>query len=542
MAEPPDEPREARARPHQWIAWVWVVPSVAAIIVVWLALRSLTGRGPEITISFKVAEGLQPGQTHIQHRNVDVGTVESLQLAPDMSRVIVHARMSKAAEPYLNENTLFYIVAPRVGPGGITGLTTIVSGAYIEMYPGKAGGTEQRQFAGLDQPPVLRPDTPGRSFTLESDDLGSLTRGSQISFNGVQVGQIQDYALSEDGQMVRINAFVREPYDRLVYPETRFWNSGGVDVAIGANGVRIRATSWQELLTGGVAFETPKEALGSKPADSGSTFELFDNRRAALRAPHGDPLIYIADFTGNQRGVDKGTPVELQGNAIGEVRSTQLKFDEKRKTLVTVVTFVIDPEQVKIQNMPSVGATRRETVQTWIDQLVARGLRAQVSGVSLLTGLKILALDMQTDVPVAKVEKVDGGVYPKIPSVPSGDLTEVLASLRDVLKNVDRATAGPELGHAIKSLDRTLTNLDKLTKDAQPDLQALIKSLRDTADAAQGTLGAVQGMVGNSNETSSDLPRLMRELTDAARSVKSLADYLDRHPEALLRGRKDDDK
>jgi len=538
--EPPETPNTARVRPPRWFVWVWVVPLVAATIVVWLAFRSILSRGPEITISFKAAEGLQPGQTHIQHRNVDVGTVESLQLTPDMSHVIVRARMSKAVTKQLNENTLFYVVAPRVGPGGITGLTTIVSGAYIEMYPGKSGA-ERREFVGLEQPPVLRPDTPGRSFRLHADDLGSLTRGSQVSFNGVQVGQVEDYSLSENGQFLIISAFVREPYDRLVHPETRFWNSGGVDVSIGANGVRIRATSWQELLSGGVAFETPKEALAGKPAAAGTEYELYDNRRAALRAPHGDPLIFVADFTGNLRGVAEGTPVELQGNPVGEVRRTDIKYDERQKTLVTVVTFVVDPEQVQIQNMPNApSGSRRESVQNWIDQLVRQGLRAQVSGVSLITGLKLLALDMQSDVPVAKMERA--GQYLKIPSVPSGDLTETLASLRGVLKNVDRATAGPELGHALKSLDQTLTNLDKLTRDVQPDLKTLIQSLHETSNAAQGALNSVQGVVGNGNDTNSDLPRLMRELTEAARSVRSLADYLDRHPEALLRGRKEDEQ
>jgi paraquat-inducible protein B len=260
-----------------------------------------------------------------------------------------------------------------------------------------------------------------------------------------------------------------------------------------------------------------------------------------MRAPNGDPLIYVAEFTGNMRGLDKGTPVELQGYAVGDVRSTQLKFDARSKTLVTVATIVIDPAQVKIENMPGVpGATRRETVESWIDELVQRGLRAQVAGANLLTGFKIVALDMQTGAPPARV--VQDGAYLKIPSTASSDLTETLASIRGVLNNLDRATSGPELGRAIKSLDQTMANLDKLTRDVQPDIKSLIESLRETSNAAQGTLNAVQGVVGNSSENNSDLPRLMRELSEAARSVRSLADYLDRHPEALLRGRKDEDK
>jgi paraquat-inducible protein B len=540
MTETPDEEVEARVRRHRWFAWVWVVPIAAAAIVVWLAWRTLAERGPTITISFKTADGLQAGQSRVQRRNVDVGTVESLELTHDLSRVIVHARMSRAVAPYLNENTRFSIVAPRVGVEGISGLSTLVSGSYIEMYPGK-DGQPKREFVGLDEAPVTPPDKPGHSFTLQAADLESLTRGSPISYHGVSVGEVADYALDADGQHVKVTAFIRSPYDRLVHPGTRFWNAGGVDLSVGTEGVRFRANSWQQLLAGGIAFETPEGALAGPPSPAGTLFPLYDNRRSALRAPLGPPLVYIADFSGNLRGLDSGTPVELQGNEVGDVREAHLSYDEHRHTLITRVTLAVNPERVHILNMPrSAGADQRDIVRDWLETLVDHGLRAQVTTASFLTGLKIVALDMQQGEPRAHVERV--GQYLKIPSTASGDITEILQSLRGVLKNVDRATAGPQLGHALQSLDQTLTRLDNVTRDVEPDLKSLIKSLRDTADAAQNTLTTVQGLIGNTAPTGTDLPRLMRELTEAARSVRGLADYLDRHPEALLRGRKGDDR
>src|SRR6185437_7112588 len=225
MTEPSEREDEARVRPRRWLVWVWVVPIVAAGLVVWLAWRSLADRGPMITIAFKDAEGLQAGQTKIQHRDVDVGTVQEVELTPDMSRVIVHARMTRQAAEYLNENTRFYIVAPHVGVGGISGLSTIVSGSYIEMYPGK-DGEEQLHFVALDEPPILPPDTQGRSFTLQAPDLGSLTRGSPISYSGVSVGEVEGYTLAPDGTQVTVAAFIRAPWDKLVHPQTRFWNAG----------------------------------------------------------------------------------------------------------------------------------------------------------------------------------------------------------------------------------------------------------------------------------------------------------------------------
>jgi paraquat-inducible protein B len=531
---------EARVQKRRWFAWVWVVPIVAAGIVVWLAWRALVDRGPEITIEFKAAEGLIAGQTKVQHRDVDVGSVESVEITPDMLRVVVRARMTRQAAPFLNENTRFYVVAPHVGVGGISGLSTIVSGSYIEMVPGR-DGKAQRKFVALDEPPILPPDAQGRFFTLESTDLGSLTRGSPISYHGVSVGEVEGYLLADNGSHVTVTAFVRSPWDNLVHPETRFWNAGGVDVTLGAQGIRVRANSWQQLLSGGIAFETSTAVLAKPPSPADADFQLYDNRQSALRAPRGAEIVYVADFNGNQRGVEPGISVELDGDEVGEVKESHLKYDEPHHTLVTRVTFSVDPERVKIEDMPNAGGRDpRDQVGGWLKTLVSRGMRAQVASASFLTGQKLVTLDMAPNAPPAHIEQV--GQQLEFPATSSGDLTEILQSVRGVLKNLDRATSGPQLGHALKSLDNTLTRLDGFTRDVEPDIKSLVQSLRDTADSAQGTLTAVQGMVGSNanNPANTDLPKLMRELEDAARSVRVLADYLDRHPESLLRGRKEE--
>jgi paraquat-inducible protein B len=534
----PEEPR-ARVRPQPF-SWVWIVPIGAVALVAWLAWRALSDRGPAITISFRNVDGLQPGQTKIQHRNVDLGTVESVELTPDMSRVIVHARMTRQAADHLTEDTRFAIIAPRVGVSGISGLSTLVSGTYIEMYPGRSG-EPKRDFIGLDTPPLLPPDAHGRSFTLLTSDLGSLTRGSPISYRGVSVGEVEDYALEPNSQGVRVTAFVRSPYEQLVHPETRFWNAGGVDLTLGAEGLRIRATSWEQLLAGGIAFDTPKEVLSRSASAAGAVFSLYDNRRAAERAPLGPTLLYVADFPGNQRGLEAGDAVELQGFQVGEVMEAHLTYDDRERTLVTRTTFYIDPQRVDVLNMPKASSSdRRETVRQFVEKLVGEGLRAQATSASFLTGLKLVGLEMIPSAPRARLER--DGEYAKMPATTSGDITAVLQDLQSVLKNIDKATSGPQLGHALQSLDETLTRLDKVTHDIEPDIKLLIKSLRDTADSAQNTLNTVQGLMGNTAPTGTDLPRLMRELTEAARSVRGLADYLDRHPEALLRGRKGDDK
>jgi paraquat-inducible protein B len=406
--EPADreEPVEARVRPHRWLAWVWIVPIAAAAVVVWLAWRTIAQRGPEITISFSAAQGLQPGQTTVQHLNAVLGTVTSLALTDDMKRVVVHARMTRQATAYLTDATLFYIVTPHLGPGGISGLSTIVSGSYIEMYPGK-GGRPRRHFVGLDAPPIVPPGTPGRSFTLYTPDLSSLSRGSPVTYRGVEVGVVTDYSLAADGHDVEVTAFIRSPQERLVHPETRFWNAGGVAMMLGTQGLQLRANSWQQLLAGGVAFDTPPAAMAGAPSGAGSVFQLYDNEQAAMGAPPAPPV-----------------------------------------------------------------------------------------------------------------------------------LTETLRNLNQVLRNFNEATSGPQLRDSLISLNRLLTHLDRLAAQTQPDLDQVLKSLRATSDAAQRTFALIQERAGGSAPSNTDLPQLMSELSQAARSVRELADYLDRHPDALLRGRR----
>lgn len=410
-----EEPVEARVRPRRWVVWVWIVPIAAAGVLAWLAWTTIMERGPEITISFSAAQGLQPGQATIQHLNAVVGTVTSLHLSHDMKRVIVHARMLRETTPYLTDSAIFYVVTPHLGVGGISGLSTIVSGSYIEMYPGKDGRPRQR-FVGLDNPPVVAPGSPGRYFTLRAPDLSSLTEGSPVTFRGIDVGVVAAYALAADGHDVSVTLFIRAPQDRLVHPGTRFWNAGGVAMNLGASGLQLRANSWQQLLAGGIAFQTPAAAMATAPSAAYSVFQLFDNEQAAMGAPAAPPVL---------------------------------------------------------------GDTLR-------------------------------------------------------------NLNDVMKNLNQVLGNVNRATEGPQLKNAIASLNRVLTHLDRLTVETQPNLNQLLKSLRDTSDAAQRTLALIQQKAGGSEPSSTDLPHLMNELSQAARSVRELADYLDRHPDALLRGRKPD--
>ncbi|HSY08055.1 MAG TPA: MlaD family protein [Steroidobacteraceae bacterium] len=537
MTEPPAEEPQARVTPGRRLSLVWVIPVIAVAVVIGIGWRALAQRGPTITIIFDAAEGIQSGQTRIRRKDVDLGTVESVKLTKDLSRVIVRARMLRSATPYLNEHTQFWIVRPRVSAEGISGLSTLVSGVFIEMNPGR--GSPQTEFTGLEAPPILEPDVPGRSFMLHASQLSSLNQGSAIFYRGLSVGQILGYALDQKTQKINIYAFVHAPYDRLVHPESRFWNASGVDVSLGAQGVHIVASSWQQLLSGGVEFTTPASALDGMPSPAGAPFRLYEDKNSAEKEPRGTPLLYRVDFSGAVSGIEHGSPVELLGSQIGQVKHVELEYDDRSHLLHTPVVIELDPTRVKVVNGPARSAAElAQDFAAHLDEWVKQGLRARLTSASFITGQKLVSLDLVADAAPARIQRVDSQL--QIPSAPSVDVTQILQSVHRILSHIDRATAGPELSHAMKELDRTLTHLEEITRDVQPQIGPLINSLRQSAEAAQRTLEQAGNVLGSNAAQSTDLPRLMQELTDAARSVKALADYLDRHPEALIRGKKED--
>jgi paraquat-inducible protein B len=339
---------QARVGAGRRHAWVWIVPVIAAAIVLGIGWRALSQRGPSITISFDAAQGIQSGQTKIRRKDVDLGTVDSVKLTSDLSRVVVRARMLRSAAPFLNAHTEFWIVRPRVSAEGISGLATLVSGVYIEMSPGV--GLPTREFTGLEEPPVLQQDLPGSNFTLHAAQLSALNQGSAIYYRGLSVGEIMGYTLNQKTQKVDIYAFVRAPYDRLVHPETRFWNASGLDVSLGAQGIRMVASSWQQLLSGGVEFSTPHTVMAEAASPKGAQFRLYDDKDSAEKDPRGPALMYQVDFIGPVHGIQRGTPVELMGTQIGQVSSVQLEYDDSAHLLHTPVMLAIDPTRVKVVN------------------------------------------------------------------------------------------------------------------------------------------------------------------------------------------------
>jgi paraquat-inducible protein B len=527
------EVREARIQRRRF-APIWLVPIAAVAIAGWLGWKTYGQRGPLITITFGSAEGIEAGRTRVMLRNVEVGMVEFLDLTRDLSRVEVHARLRSDLKDHLTNGTRFWVVRPRLGVGGVSGLGTLFSGVYIEMEPGQGKRTET--FKGLEEPPVLPPSGEGRTFVLRAGGLGSLSRGSPVYYRGVSVGEVLGATLAPDAQSVAVNVFVHAPHDQLVRPETRFWNASGIEVSAGGGGFRARVESLQAVILGGIAFDTRPEGLNEPPSQKDAEFELYPDKGTAESAPYGPQASYLAHFGGSVRGVDVGTPVELLGIRVGRVTDVRLEGQEGR--LRVPVTLTLDPERVLLHQgeLPTEGQKLQQSTDAQMALLIARGLRAELQSASLLTGSKVVALAFHPSAPRARLGF--GGQYPEIPTISGGGFEDIaqsasglLAEARTLVQGANQVIRSPELAGTVK-------NLEVLSREASTRIGPTMQSLQEASVQLERTLSATSGMLGNSATGTGELPRALRDLRDASRSVRLLTDYLERHPEALVQGKR----
>ncbi len=530
------------------ISIVWLIPVVAGVIAVWLAYTTISEQGPEITIDFKTAVGLEAGKTKIKFRDVEVGLVDAVTLKQDLSGVTVTASLESGSEPHLNEQTRFWVVRPRLGAGGVSGLDTLVSGSYIEISPGQ-GQNLTKAFVGLETPPVIRLDVPGKEFTLISETRGSLGPGAPILYTGVRVGQILGDELAENGSQVTFLAFVQSPYDQWVTPQSRFWNESGIEVEVGADGVNVRTGSLETILSGGIAFETPPSTL-NEPAEEGTIFQLLASRGDIVEESIHERIPYVLYFDGSVRGLNPGAPVELLGIRIGSVREVRLEVTDQEDNQFRIpVVISIEPERAGVKSSGDPYGSA--------DALIRRGLRGQLRSGSLLTGQLYVALDFFPDAEPAELGMK--GLYPEIPTVPQDieqitqsateilqnlaalPLDELIADVRRTVQGVEVLVDSPEMKQSVKSLDSALAGVDKLV---QRDVGPMLANLRqasasaDTAlEQANNLIESVDGLVGADAQLRFDLMRMVNEFSEAANSIRVLADFLEQNPDALLRGK-----
>jgi paraquat-inducible protein B len=503
---------------------------VAIGIAASMLIRSVYLTGPRVEIEFKSADGVEAGKTEVRYKEVVIGKVVAVALRDDRERVVVVVQLDRSAARFAVEDTTFWVVRPRIGVGGVSGLGTLLSGAYIGTDAG-VSSRSRSEFVGLEAPPLILRGEPGAIFVLRASELGSLDVGSPVFYRRTPVGRVVGYTLDAARDELSLKIFIEAPYPQLVTVNSRFWNASGIDVTLNASGLSVSTQTLASVLAGGVAFESPPDTARAPIAAANTVFTLFNDRRAALAPPDGIALPIRMSFDQTVRGLVPGAAIDLLGVEIGKVRTVTLDYDAKRKRFPVEVAAEIYPlrlgpvRSVLLRDVHDAGDA------VVLQQLVANGLRAQLRTGNLLTGQLYVALDFIPGPARAATIADDGSV--RMPTVP-GTLSELQPQIAEIVQKVSKIPFD-EIGRDLRS---TLSSANRAINQMSPEAQKALAEVQKTLSRAQTTFENLDRNVTDpSAPVQRNLEETLLELQRTSRALRVLSDYLQQHPEALLRGK-----
>ncbi len=523
-APPPERIPTTLAAPRSGgtFPFVWLVPAVALAIGAWLAISHYLDRGTTILI--------------------DIGQITEINLAPDLTGVIATADLIKGAESRVVDDTRFWVVRPRISGSTVSGLQTLLSGTYVAMDVGKST-QRSRVFTGLEQPPAFTTDSPGRQITLRAEDAGSLDIGSPVYYRRLQVGQVAAYGLEKDGRSVKITVFISAPYHQFVTSNSRFWHASGIDMTLDSEGVRIKTESLVSIAIGGLAFATPFEESEPAPLTPDTVFELHRNQAQAFKSPDRLADNYVLVFNQSVRGLAPGASVDFRGINVGEVTAIRTQYDPETQKIAIPVEIRVYPERFTsrlVGGAPKGGRLARNG--KFMAGLVERGLRAQLRTGSLLTGQLYVALDFFADAPKARLDLAQ--LPPELPTRASAleDLQSTLVNLANRLERVPLDTMAQDLSHTLQTIDSMVKRLDGELAPTLAEGRQTLSELRKTLAETSKTMGEASRMLASAQQSLgpeffNELQDTVREFSRTAQSLRALADYLERNPQALIRGK-----
>jgi paraquat-inducible protein B len=547
LSDIPDAVSEPKRRFS--VQLVWIIPIVAALIGLSLGVQAFINRGETIKITFKTGEGMEVGKTKIKYKDVQIGEVKGLAIAEDRSHVVVTAELTKDARGLLVKDTRFWVVRARISGGSVSGLSTLIGGSYIGVDAGTSNESRD-EFIGIETPPAVSLDVPGRQFVLHAGDAGSLDTSSPVFFRRMQVGQVIATELDRDGKGVAIRVFIQAPYDQYVKTSTIFWHASGVDLTLNASGVKINTESMLSILLGGISFQTPQDRPDAPPARPDTVFPLLSTRDEALKHA-GTVETYLLVFKESVRGLPVGAPVDLRGVTVGEVTKIDVALDPGKSEISVPVQIQFYPERLGVVYRSKAQQVKPQNSHALLDSLVARGFRAEVKSGSLLTGQLFVALDFYPKVPPAKI---DWSTNPPRFPVVSGSMNQLQEKLMQIARKIEKIPLEELAGDArktIQSLDATLKSAEKLLKNVDgavvPEARSVLMEARQSLEDVRKTLGEARKTLGGANQVLAgdapvqlDLRDTLREVSRAAQSLRVLGDYLEQHPESLIRGKRED--
>lgn len=545
MTDPVDKenvPAPRRAKRKRWLpSLIWLVPIVALAVGMTLMARVILERGAQITVTFNSAEGIEAGKTRVKYKSVDIGVVKAVGLTDDRSGAVVLIELTHDGKAFAASDTRFWVVRPRVAAGSISGLGTLLSGAYIGVDGGRSHD-KKSTFKGLDTPPAIYADTPGKQFRLHASDIGSLDIGSPVYFRRVRVGQVTAYDIDAEGKGVTVQIFVNAPFDKFVTRSTRFWNASGIDLKLDANGLKVDMQSLLTVALGGIAFITPEEA-DHEPAASNAEFQLVRNEAMALKDPEHLSQTVVMYFHRSLRGLTVGAPVEFKGINVGEIKSIGIHYSKTRQEFVLPVTATFYPTRFGMDIREDNPEHAAEDVRKQFDVLIQNGMRARLKNASLLTGQQFVDLDFidpterEKTPPRFGLRDSDGTYFFPTADNPTDDIEAQLAGIAKKLNKVPFDQIGQDLRRVLGTLDTTLKQTEQLAKtvntDLAPQMKETLAEARRTLDTARSAFSDDAPLQRNARDT-------LEQVGKAAASVRVLTDYLQLHPEALVRGKAKD--
>lgn len=532
----------AEPRRRRRFQLVWIIPIIATIIGLSLMVKAYMERGQIVTIIFASGEGLEPGKTRIKYKDVQIGEVKNIAIAKDRSHVIVTAEVNRQAVPLMVEDTRFWVVRARISGGSVSGLNTLMGGSYIGVDAGKST-VSKFEFKGLDRAPVVTQDVPGTRYLLHATDIGSLDVSSPVFYRRIQVGEVTAYQLDKDGKGVSLNIFVRAPYDQYVKSSTMFWHASGIDVSMDANGIKVNTESIVSIMVGGIAFQAAEDKLDSQPAAANAVFTLFNTHDEALKRPDTVVETYTLLFKESVRGLPVGAPVDLRGVTVGEVSRIDLELDPARNEFSMPVEIKFYPERLRARYRNSSKKSKLPVnTRELLNSLVEHGFRAQLRSGSLLTGQLFVALDL---FPKAAPAKMDWSKNPPEFPTMQNSFEQFQTAVMQIVQKIEKLPLD-ELANdsrkAVQSLDATLKSADMLIKNMDsvivPEARIMIEDVRSTLKSVRTTVDSAKKNLDADSPLQLDMRETMRELQRAARALKTLAEYLEQHPESLIQGKK----
>jgi paraquat-inducible protein B len=550
-----DSPRSKRRKTRS-PGLIWAIPLAALIIVAYLGIQAFIHRGEVVTVTFRRAAGARPGETKVLYQGVDAGQLIKIVPNEDGRRLDFQLRLVPQAKAGLNSNARFWLIGASPTLADLSSLRAVVSGIAIGYAPGE-GGTEQTRFEGLDRAPIVLPGDKGTRYLLTAQRLGSINEGSVLLHHGQLVGKVTEVKFNGEAGFL-LEVFVFAPYDSLVKPGVRFWKSIPLRMSLAGGGLNVTLAPVNTILAGGIDFESPAAGADVAPSKPESEFKLYASRSAAREGLSGPTVRYDFAFGGPAGSLDEEAAVTLLGFQIGEIETAQLDYDKRTERPFTLVTALLYPQRLNVA-VPSAGSNGdwQSATDAKLRQLLRNGYRARLQQTPALVGNQSIALVEVKGATAADL--AHDSANPRIPSVPgSTDLADITAQADQILAKINHVpieqigrdlqevtsrlrglVTSPKMDQSFAHLNHTLAELDQMIGDVEPQLGPLVAKLNQAAAQIAATALATHELLDNDGGGQGDsLTQTLQQLNEAARSIRTLADYLGRHPEALIRGKK----